>query len=866
VSLAAGSRLGPYEILTPLGAGGMGEVYRARDPRLGREVAVKVLPAAVSADPDRLRRFEQEARAASALNHPNILTVFDIGAQDGVAYLVTELLEGETLRERLAGGALPVRKTVEIAVQISRGLAAAHERRIVHRDLKPENLFLTRDGHVKILDFGLAKLTAHGGGSPSEMAAAPTLLSGGTEPGFVLGTAGYMSPEQVQGLPADHRSDLFALGAVLYEMLAGRRAFQRGSAAETMTAVLREEPPDLAESGKAVPPGLDALVRHCLEKAPAERFQSARDLAFALDRLTGSASSSAAGPSASLRRSARRPALLLAGVLASLSAAFLVGFLAQQYLVKSEPPRFHRLTFRRGSVGNARFAPDGQTIVYSASWDGGPFEIFTTRTDGPESRSLGLPSSGLRSISPHGEMLIDLFQEKDGANVGFTLARAPLAGGAPRPILESLWQNVADWAPDGETFALLRTDGRTYQIEYPRGNVIWRTADLAWGLRMAPAGDAVAFCVTREARQSIVILDRAGKVVTRSGGWSVSSLPSLPKCVAWAPGGKDVWFAAARPESGVGLYALTRAGKVRPLWRVPGSLSLLDIARDGRVLFAHINQRDSIMARAPGATKELDLSWFESSELADLSVDGRWILFTEGGQGGGERASVYIRGTDGSPAVRLGDGLALALSPDARWALARSATDTRRLLLLPTGAGEPRNLPPLSVDVYSARWLPDGRWLVYATEPGKGDRLYVMGLGAKELHPLTPFGSSPFWAASPDGSQVATFGVGGVKIYPISGGAPRMVPGLPPVGEVPIQWRADGRALYMGRVGYVGGRRFWIDEVDVATGKLVPWKELNPADPAGTEIVSVLMTPGGEAYAYGTSSVLSTLYLAEGLR
>ncbi len=242
--LAAGSRLGPYEILTPLGAGGMGEVYRARDPRLGREVAVKVLPDAVSADPDRLRRFEQEARAASALNHPNILTVFDTGAQDGVAYLVTELLEGETLRERLAG-ALPVRKAVEIAIQIARGLAAAHERRIVHRDLKPENLFLTRDGRVKILDFGLAKLTAHGAGSPAELAAAPTLLSGGTEPGFVLGTAGYMSPEQVQGLPADHRADLFALGAVLYEMLAGRRAFRGDSPAETMAAVLREEPLDL---------------------------------------------------------------------------------------------------------------------------------------------------------------------------------------------------------------------------------------------------------------------------------------------------------------------------------------------------------------------------------------------------------------------------------------------------------------------------------------------------------------------------------------------------------------------------------------------------------------------------------------------
>src|SRR5687768_12530615 len=232
--LAAGSRLGPYTILSPLGAGGMGEVYRARDPRLGREVAVKVLPAELSRDADRLRRFEQEARAASALNHPNILTVFDTGSEDGTVYLVTELLEGETLRERLAGGALPARKAIEIGIQIARGLAAAHEKGIVHRDLKPENLFLTRDGRVKILDFGLARLQR------SDIGEAPTILTG-TEPGVVLGTVGYMAPEQVRGQPADHRADVFALGAVLYEMLTGRRAFQRDSAAETMTAILREE-------------------------------------------------------------------------------------------------------------------------------------------------------------------------------------------------------------------------------------------------------------------------------------------------------------------------------------------------------------------------------------------------------------------------------------------------------------------------------------------------------------------------------------------------------------------------------------------------------------------------------------------------
>ena len=243
MALQPGTKLGPYSILSPLGAGGMGEVYRARDPRLQRDVAVKVLPPEFSQDPERLRRFEQEARSASALNHPHILAVYDLGTHDGAPFLVSELLEGESLRERLRAGALPVRKAVEIAAQIARGLAAAHEKGIVHRDLKPENVFLTKDGRVKILDFGLAKLI-HPETSQSKLAAAPT-QGASTDAGMVLGTVGYMSPEQVRGLPADFRSDIFALGAILYEMLAGKRAFQRDSAADTMSAILRDDPPDL---------------------------------------------------------------------------------------------------------------------------------------------------------------------------------------------------------------------------------------------------------------------------------------------------------------------------------------------------------------------------------------------------------------------------------------------------------------------------------------------------------------------------------------------------------------------------------------------------------------------------------------------
>jgi len=315
MTLSAGTRLGPYEILSPLGAGGMGEVYLAKDTRLGREVAIKVLPASFSADPDRLRRFEQEARAASALNHPNIVTLHDVGQHDGVPYVVQELLEGETLRERMGGVAVPVRRVIDYGVQIANGLAAAHEKGIVHRDLKPENLFVTKDERVKILDFGLAKLTqpeAGGGGGTK----APT-LAGETEPGVVMGTIGYMSPEQIRGEAVDHRSDIFSFGAVLYEMLSSRRAFQGTSAADMMSAILKEEPPELSQTNRSISLSLERIVRHCLEKSPQARFHAARDVAFALEEVSGS---SAPAPSAVDAPASRRRALRLAAVGAALAA------------------------------------------------------------------------------------------------------------------------------------------------------------------------------------------------------------------------------------------------------------------------------------------------------------------------------------------------------------------------------------------------------------------------------------------------------------------------------------------------------------------------------------------------------------------
>ena len=410
MALIPGTRLGPYEIESPLGAGGMGEVYRARDTRLNRDVAVKILPASFSADPEQLQRFAQESRAAAALNHPNILSIFDIGEANGAPYVVSELLEGETLRDRLRNGPLSsTRKAIDYAQQIARGLAAAHERGIIHRDLKPENLFITHDGRVKILDFGLAKFTR-----PEVHVAddAPTMQVA-TEAGTVLGTAGYMAPEQVRGKATDARSDIFSFGAILYEMLSGKRAFHGDSAADTMTAILKEDPPDLNETNRNISPAFDRIVRHCLEKSPAERFQSARDVAFNLEALSDVSTSTRGGMRAlpvEEGKPLRRWLIpLVAAALAALVVASWIGvYRYARRGVEGANPTFHEITFRNGTIQQARFAPDGQTIIYGAAWDGRPQELFTTHFDSTDSRSMGLPTAQILSISSKEEMAIML--------------------------------------------------------------------------------------------------------------------------------------------------------------------------------------------------------------------------------------------------------------------------------------------------------------------------------------------------------------------------------------------------------------------------------------------------------------------------
>jgi hypothetical protein len=845
VPLSPGSRLGPYEILAELGAGGMGEVYRARDASLGREVAIKVLPPLFSGDPERLRRFLQEAQAAAALDHPNILAIYYVGEHDHAPFIVSELLKGATIRDRLQDGPLPLRKASDYAVQIARGLAAAHDKGIVHRDLKPDNVFVTDDGRVKILDFGVAKLTRDDAPSDSTR----TVHTG---MGTVLGTVGYMSPEQVRGQVVDGRSDLFSLGALLYEMVSGRRAFHKGTTADTMSAVLKEDPPELTAGERGLPPVVDRIIRRCLEKNPQERFQSARDLAFALEDLTSMSSSS--GPQAAVAGAPRSTSPLLIAAVAGilLTAGVGAGVWGMMHRAPAAAPVFQRLTFRRGPVFTARFAPDGKTIAYGAAWDGNPSETYVATTESPESRSLGFPKTDLYGISSSGELALSLRTHDPFPPRSGVLARVPLLGGAaPREVRDDV--EFADWAPDGSIAVTLDT-GVGDRLEYPIGNVLYDSLAPIHHIRVSPDGGRVAFWEPDGTGVTIAVIDRAKTKTTLSRGWLDI------EGVAWTPSGNEIWF-SARDVSGWGIFAVTLAAKQRVVVRSPGMLLLHDIAPDGRVLAARESREGGIRYAAPGSNEERDLSWHDRSMVGDLSSDGRQLLFSETGDAGGAVGAVYLRKTDGSPAVRLGDGVAFALSPDLKWALASTASGS--MSLLPTGAGSPRPLARGTIGRYWpwAAWLPDGRGvLLYASEPKHGPRLLAQSLDG-EPHAIGPEGLGLGAGLSPDGRQIATNVDGKGYLIDVASGTAKPFPMLDQ--QQVLAWCADGRSLFT----YTEDIATTVSKLDLTTGKTAPWKTFMPSDRAGiVSIINVHITRDERSYAYTYARRLSELYVISGLR
>ena len=855
-SLTRGMRLGPYEILALLGAGGMGEVYRAKDTRLNREVAVKILPQIFVQNPAALARFEREAQAIAALSHPNIRAIHDFGREGNILYAVAELLQGETLQERLTEGALSQRKAVEIALAIAHGLSAAHEKGIVHRDLKPANVFLTNDGGVKLLDFGLAKVMPHHPVAPD----APTAHLA-TAPGIVMGTVGYMSPEQVRGKPVDYRSDIFSFGAILYEMLSGQRAFRGDSVADTMAAILKEEPPDLSNLNRTVSPALERVVGHCLEKSPERRFQSAPDLAFHLEAISSIPSAPAAVQPESVARWRRLPRLALGAVLAAAVVAGAVWLLAPSRT--AEPPRYHRLTFRRGTILSARFLKGGDSIVYGAAWDGEPFRVFSVQAGRRESAAVALPPADVLSVSASGELALAL-DRRFSRRFTFegTLARAPFAGGAPREVLERVEE--ADWAPDGSLAVVRIVRGET-RLEWPEGRVLVHTPGWISHLRFAPDGNQIAYLdhpVVGDDRGAVALV-RAGEAPRR-----LTSVYDSAQGLAWAPRGSEVWFSASEEGGSTqALRAVTLAGKVRTVARAPGRLRLLDISRDGRVLVTLETSVISVFVRGPGGREERDLSWLDSSTARDLSADGRQLLLSVEGEGAGAAPSaIYLRPTDGSPPVRLGDGVPTMLSADGKWVVAIVFGSPARLWLIPTGPGEPKLIPRGQIDEYHwALLLPDGRHVVISgNEKGRGVRLFVQEVDGATARPITPEGEGFLMTPSPDGKLVPSTGpTGEERLYPVDGGAPRPLPGVRNGDDI-LLWSADGRSILVERRPSLPAR---IDRVDVATGRAVLWREITPADRTGMiTVTSVLISPDESTLSYSVSRLLSELYVVDGLR
>ena len=846
-----GRTLAQYRVTAAIGSGGMGEVYRATDTKLGRDVAIKVLSAATASDPDRRHRFEQEARAASALNHPNILTVYDIGEADGIVYIAMELVDGKTLRELVASGEpLPTKKLLDLAVQIGDGLAKAHSAGIVHRDLKPENVMVSKDGFAKILDFGLAKLTE---AAQQDGSVLPTAVAPGTTPGTVMGTVGYMSPEQASGQPVDFRSDQFTLGSILYEMATGRRAFARKTGAETLVAIIREEPEPMTQAAPKAPAPVRWIVERCLAKDPEERYASTKDLARDLksvrDHLTETSFSG--GLQAAEPARARRRGWLIPATLALLVGAGL-GFLARSGLVGKPPApiEFRRLTFQRGRVLEARFAPDGQTIVYSAAWGGRPVELYSTRADIAESRSLGLPGAVVLSISSAGEIAVSLDRRSIiGYEATGTLARVPLAGGAPREILEDVQD--ADWSPDGKSLAVCRVVGNRSRLEYPIGKVLYEAAGWVNGVRVSPDGQLLAFVdhVQRGNNDGhIKIVDASGKL--RLAGPYVAGFSGL----AWSPKGDEVWWGA--------IQATSVDGRTRQVWASPNSY-IQDISRNGSVLVGTGTARREIVGYAALGDSPRNLTELNWSFPVDISSDGRRVLFTEQNR---TPPSVYTRGLDGSPAVRLADGEAFGFSPDGRWALTLKTPERRQVVLVPTGAGEPRTLDLGNLTCGWASWFPDGkRLLLAANEPGRAARLYSVDVSGGQPRVISSEGVAvATQPVSPDGRSIAARGPDGrIAIYPAEPGEPRPVPGLDPA-EVALRWTADGRSLYVTHFSMPPGI---VDVVEIATGRRTRFTQFEPPDPTGIEVVGpAVIAPDGKSYVYSYRRVLDDLYLATGMR
>ncbi|MGA7460738.1 MAG: protein kinase, partial [Candidatus Korobacteraceae bacterium] len=827
--LAAGTKLGPYEILAPLGAGGMGEVYRARDTRLNRDVAIKVLPEALANDADRLGRFEQEARTIAALNHPNILGIHDIGTHRGAPFLVSEFLDGQTLREKLESGPLPVRRAIEYGLGIAQGLAAAHEKGIVHRDLKPENVFVTRDGRVKVLDFGLAKLVT----PEKSHETVVTLMSPATLPGMVMGTVGYMSPEQVRGEPSDARSDIFSFGAVLYEMLTGKRAFKRATSAETMTAILREEPPELSDTGWQGPLALQRIVARCLEKSVERRFQSASDLAFAIESLSG----------ISTTKSVPQPKSSRAWLPWVVAAALVMGTAVWEMSRPAAPPpnplekaRFTRVTDFE-SV-EAAISPDGRFVAFVSDHDG-PFDVWLTQVGTGRMINLTQGNAGplpgpLRNVGFSGdgsEIWIG------GGDVGMRLRLMPLTGGAPRNFLGEKAANPA-WSPDGE---------RIVYHNFTNGDPMF-VADRTGANALKIFGDQPA-------------LHNHFPTWSPDGRWIyfVHGTPATKEMDLWriepdgrnperltqrntyikypTPSGNNTVFYVAPDGDGSGPWLWAFDLKRKESRRVSIGLeqyTSVQASADGRKLVATISNPVAGLWTVPildRVADEHDVKPFTVPTVRALAPRfGGSSLFYLSSLGTGD-GLWRLRDGQATEVWKGADGALLetpAVSPDGgRVAIVLRRSGKKQLHVLSSDGAELQPIGEGIVAQGSSCWSPDGKWIVTGGNDSTGPGLFKIPLeGGAPVRLVAGQALNPVW--SPDGNLIVYAGTNVSTFAPLLAVRPDgtrvEMPhiSLRRLGEH-VRFSPDGKSLiYM--QGLLASQDFWL--LDLATMKSRPLTKL----------------------------------------
>ncbi len=865
--LSPSARVGAYEIVAPLGAGGMGEVWRARDTRLGREVALKFLPADFAADPERSARFEREAKLLASLNHPNIAVLYGVEHLHGEYALAMELVEGEGLEERIARGAVPMEEALPIARQVAEALEAAHEKGIVHRDLKPANVKVRPDGAVKVLDFGLAKVWEEPAAT-SDPTLSPTITGRHTQAGLILGTAAYMSPEQARGKGVDKRADIWAFGCLLYEMLTGQRLFVGETVSDTLAAVLKTNP-DWSQLPRRTPASIQRLLARCLERDPKQRLRDIGEARIALTTAQAGAPEAGSEPESPAAAVSRRRWWLVAAAVVGLmaagtAAAYYVGR-RQTGAATSPNLAFTQKTFHSQPIFNARFSPDGQTIVYSAAPTGNEPELFALQGNYPEPRALGLRDVHLLSISAKGELAVLTGARYEGHHRLFhgTLGVLPLGGQAIRSVLENVRE--ADWSPDGSRLAVIRTVDQTDRLEHPIGAVLYRTPGYLSDVRVSPTGDRIAFFehpFKWDDRGAVMMVDSSGRPTTLATGFE--ALEGL----SWTAGGSELIFAGTRSggSSADSIFAVDRQGRERVLLSSPVWIQILDIGPDGRWLLSYEDKGAEIWVQAPGAATPRNLSWLDSGFWPSLSADGRTLLFTEQSHVFGPNYAVCLRGTDGSPAIVLGEGFGMGLSPDGRWALAIIFSSPPQVVLYPTGPGERRTVDTGQLaGIQRAEWFPDGRKILIAgNEAGHGARVYVSSVGGGPPRATTPEGvvtvSSALRLIAPDGGAfLAQERDGRLVLYPLDGGAPRPLPSLR-ADETVLGWTRDGAALLVSDLARVPAR---VEKVDLRTGGRTPFTEFAPADASGvTSVYSASFSADGRSWAYALNRARSVLFTA----